>query len=315
MSIKYLITAVFFIYGTAVIAQEGTTSLEPNSALAKILAKNAKRYDENGNRKLDKFATVQEMIADYNDFHPENNSYELISEKPLHIRLSAVVSKDAHPESVQADLKRAMIYGIYKSFIHTDINEITVTVNPVVIQSWNPYRAELRSTQSTTLKKNRQQALADVQHFLPVANLTELLGGKELTWTKEFNQLQFTDQGGVGLNNFYSYITHSDSRQGNADKLMESSGLAWQQAEYLDKLAVCTVAVTALYEDGSFVPAIMRRAVRDNGIHQLSTELLIELDKAFKPMANERINQSRYADEVVIHKIADILENGWVNFK
>lgn len=206
---KLLSVLLFVLIFCFPVASQQTTDTQEKKispALAAILAKSANKYDENGNRKLDKFATVQEMISDFGDFYPENKSYELISESPLHIRLSPMTMKGEHVDVLQEELKRAMIYGIYRSFIHTDVNEITVTVYPV-LTTFRPVSHTLLPDMAVTISKTRQQALRDVQKFVNVKSFAELLGGKELTWTKQFNQLRFNDQGGAGLNRFYAEIS------------------------------------------------------------------------------------------------------------
>jgi hypothetical protein len=311
--LSVLFIALIFCFPAASQQTTDTQEKKIGPALAAILAKSANKYDENGNRKLDKFATVQEMISDFGDFYPENKSYELISESPLHIRLSPMAVKGDHVDVIQEELKRAMIYGIYRSFIHTDVNEITVTVYPV-LTTFRPVSHTPLPDMAVTISKTRQQALRDAQKFVSVKSFAELLGGKDLTWTKQFNQLRFNDQGGVGLDNFYSYMVRSsDEPDGTqANILIESSGLEWQRSSYLLKLAVCETAITALYEHGSFRPEIMVKAASEDGIHRLSRELVIELDKAFRPYTNKAINQSKYENELVIHKIAAIFKNGWV---
>jgi hypothetical protein len=71
------------------------------------------------------FPTVKEMIEEFHDFSIEKGTFKVLKENPLHIQLSprflgSPQYPDAadEPEIIETEVKEAIVYGIYQSFIH-----------------------------------------------------------------------------------------------------------------------------------------------------------------------------------------------------
>lgn len=157
------------------------------------------------------YDSVADLVTDFSDYLEEHKQFEVLSERPLHIRLSPVVFEGDHPDVVESELRRAMVYGIYRSFVHTDIEAITVTTTPVLGIFMKPDQNRVLDKPQITITKTRAEALADVQQFIKVTELSELIDSQDSLqpgskWIKEFNQLYYPDQGGPGLNVFYEVI-------------------------------------------------------------------------------------------------------------
>lgn len=152
-----------------------------------------------------KFPSVPDMIQQFNDFSSDNGTFKIISKKPLHIQLSPEVFPNDLKKVISEQTERAAIYGIYRSFIHTDVDKITVTAMPKIYNK-NDYLI----ADKVTITKTRTQALKDIQKFIPITDFSELTIPDEYghdETSKEYKQLYYNDQGGAGLNEFFKYIS------------------------------------------------------------------------------------------------------------
>jgi hypothetical protein len=159
-----------------------------------------------------KFGSVPEMIKGLKDYSTGNGTFKVLTKDPLHIQLSPIVVPGDFPEVVEAQVKRALIYGIYRSFVHTPVNRITVTAIPL---ERNPRTEGTRylSAYKRTVTKTRSQALELVRHHLRVATFDALVTDERIgqfvvpdQWTRAFNRLYYQDQGAPGLTQFFSEL-------------------------------------------------------------------------------------------------------------
>jgi hypothetical protein len=159
-----------------------------------------------------KFGSVQAMIKDLKDYSQENGTFKILAREPLHIQLSPIVVPDDFPEVIDAQVKRAVIYGIYRSFVHTPVDRLTVTAIPL---ERNPRTDSTRylNAYKRTVTKTRNQALELVRRHLRVATFDALVTDERIgqfvvpdQWTRAFNRLYYQDQGAPGLTRFFSEL-------------------------------------------------------------------------------------------------------------
>lgn len=155
---------------------------------------------------IEKFDSVSEMIEAFGDYSADDESFLVLSEGPQHIRLTKMTVKGDPESVVEAELKRAVMYGIYQSFIHTDLPEITVTAQPM-LTTLNPHSQKLLDKPVYEVSVTRDQALEVVQEFLDVGDLSELKtqGQFGVSWSDGFNSLYYEDRD-PGLNVFYETV-------------------------------------------------------------------------------------------------------------
>lgn len=157
------------------------------------------------------FASVSEMMADFNDYTAETGQFEVVTEDPLHIHLRPGVVEGDLESVIQAELKRAVIYGIYKTLVHTSADQVWVTASPMMM-TFNPVTLTAADSPIYDVSLSRQQALAAVAAFFPVDDIRELVtlqGGSTFTyeaWSPEFQQLYYEDQT-PGLNAFFDELS------------------------------------------------------------------------------------------------------------
>lgn len=159
------------------------------------------------------FPDVKSMIDDFNDYSTSNGTFVVLTSKPLHIQLSPQVVKGDLPEVIKEQVNRALMYGIYRSFIHTQINDITVTAVPIEINFRNK-KSILLSKYKKTISITRSEALSLVKKYINVASFSELVADTKIgtivihnQWTKDFNRIYYNDQGSPGLNRFISELS------------------------------------------------------------------------------------------------------------
>jgi hypothetical protein len=159
-----------------------------------------------------KFASVPAMMNSLNDYTQENGTFKVLRREPLHIQVSPMVVPGDFPDVIDAEVKRAVIYGVYRSFIHTSVDKITVTAIPKELNLRTKSSRYLGSYKRT-VTKTRREALDLVRRYLHVATFDALvedqrIGGSVVSgmWTKAFNRLYYEDQGSPGLMAFYSEL-------------------------------------------------------------------------------------------------------------
>lgn len=155
---------------------------------------------------IEKFDSVSEMIEAFGDYSADDESFLVLSEAPQHIRLTKVTVQGDPQSVVEAELKRAVMYGVYQSFIHTDIPEIKVTAQPM-LTTFNPHSQKLLDKPVYEVSVTRDQALEAIQRFLEVNDLSELKTQEQfgVSWSDGFNSLYYENRK-PGLNAFYTEL-------------------------------------------------------------------------------------------------------------
>lgn len=75
------------------------------------------------------FVKPKDMFIYFNDYQIERNELAFISEDPLSIRISKV--KYSADDMYKEYNEMAFIYAVYKTFTHTNANQITVEAYPI----------------------------------------------------------------------------------------------------------------------------------------------------------------------------------------
>lgn len=145
----------------------------------------------------------REMMIDRNDYSEELGTLRINSESPLDVVL---LNEDMISQSEaikREDVNRAIIYGIYRTFIHTKEPKITITARPLDIKSLNPRVAEENLAISLSLSVTKEQALEAIKRLLPeVKAFDDLIEVKmvgdmkrEGQWKEEFGELYWQTEG------------------------------------------------------------------------------------------------------------------------
>ena len=125
------------------------------------------------------------------DFSPELGDFKVVQRKPLHIRLyvnKGGLPKD--PKLLSEDFFRAFQWGVWRTFLHTTADEVTVTVSSPV--------AVVAETKTMTGTVTRTRALQVAREQLGVQTLDELLTPRQ-SWAPAMNKCRYSSYGTPGL--------------------------------------------------------------------------------------------------------------------
>jgi len=182
-----LLAAVIGLHGCGEVAETQATS---SSVVAPVQASTSVHL------KPQHFATVEELVEDFADFSEENGTFKVLSSQPLHIQMAAQVVANDLPETVQTEVQRAALYGIYRTLIHTDAPSVHVTAVPMVV-TLNPYSSRFLDSPKVDLEVTREQALQAAKKHAGADTLDELVApdasmGIQLdSWSKAFEPFYY----------------------------------------------------------------------------------------------------------------------------
>lgn len=127
---------------------------------------NQKRANVDNSSKM----SFSQMMADRNDFSIEAGTLKILSESPLKVELLEESMIDQSNDIKEEDINRAIIYAVYRTFMHTSEEHITVTAYPLDIISLIPKKVEENHDVKMTVSVSRQQALQAIQSLVPTVN-------------------------------------------------------------------------------------------------------------------------------------------------
>ena len=163
------------------------------------------------------FKSVEEMMEKFNDYNIIEESFKILSTEPLHIQLAPVVFPGELPCVIEEVVNEALIYGIYRSFIHTNIDHITVSSVPCVC-NLDPNIKLIRyaNEYKRTISKGRQEALTLVKRYISIDSLSDMVTGIKYgndiipnQWVKDFDCINYSDQGYPGITRFVNELAKS----------------------------------------------------------------------------------------------------------
>ncbi len=128
--------------------------------------------------------TIEQVIEEIGDFSVDNKTFEVISAKPLHIRLSPRIMTANAPDQAKEEVLRAAVYGVYRTFIHTDQAQVQVTAQPLLLGA-NGQGAKLLSVPRATVTVTRDKALQVAKKTLGVKAFKELVDNSDDTWSEK----------------------------------------------------------------------------------------------------------------------------------
>ncbi|GAB2927887.1 hypothetical protein [Hafnia psychrotolerans] len=141
----------------------------------------------NETKNIKRFSDITTMMADFNDYPPENGAFKILSTAPLTIQLSPRITVEdlQQPEYMIEGLQRAAVYGVYRTFIHTSNDSISVVVMPLLIDAKNKKQ---RFMNEYTLKvtSTRAKALTLAKKYSGVSTFDNLVKTDGYQWVDSF---------------------------------------------------------------------------------------------------------------------------------
>lgn len=136
------------------------------------------------------FETPEAMAEAMNDFPPETGHFKVLKRKPLHIRLAINTQGiPSDPQYLAEDFLRAFQWGVWRTFLHTKADQVTVTVvSPVAVDG--------HKTMTATVTRAKAEQVA--RDMLGVKQLADLVTPRD-TWTDAMKRCRYSDNGKPGL--------------------------------------------------------------------------------------------------------------------
>lgn len=136
------------------------------------------------------FKSVDQMVEWTNDYSAETGTFKVLKRSPLHIQLKLwSVVKESGDRVIAEELFRALQWGVFRTFLHTNAKQVTVTVIP-------PVSTEHIGMLTETV--TREKALMVIQKLLGVRDFGDLLT-EHGTWSDAMKRCRFSDYGSPGL--------------------------------------------------------------------------------------------------------------------
>ncbi|GEM_PF-5675560 len=179
------------------------------------------------NAEVVKFKSVPKMIADFGDYDEENGTFKMFTSKEVpNFQLSNRVVKGDLESVILESVKRDILYGIYRAFIHTDYDTVQVTSIPSLLDFKNPSKHEYLQQYKATLKVKRNKVLQVAKKLFQVNSLNDLVSLSKYNvwmWTTTFNKGHYNDQGSPTLDIHYAAL--QEISEPIIEKVVESDGL------------------------------------------------------------------------------------------
>lgn len=146
------------------------------------------------NKGLPKYNSVEEMFIDANDFNTEQGTLKLTGDNPSKIQVSQMVFDGDTEDIMKEQVKRDIIYVVFQTFAHTELNDLTVTSVPLKMKDFQNREGYLESLRST-IEIDRDKAQSILMKFLNINNFESLYsiseGGELWLPNDSFNLLKF----------------------------------------------------------------------------------------------------------------------------
>jgi len=148
------------------------------------------------------YPSVEAAFNDFSDYETDDGTLRILSKNPLHIQLSPQVLKNDRKDVIRVLNRKALLYGIYRTFIHTKADAVKVTALPMDHLT-KDHLKEFKETVQIT----RDKALKTAAKVLGVKSLNELVtdetpvGKIPDSWARVFEN-GYTETGKPGIHAF-----------------------------------------------------------------------------------------------------------------
>lgn len=138
--------------------------------------------------------SIEQVIEKMRDYSASNNTFQVLSKEPLHIRLSPKMVAAETSESVKTELLRATTYGVYRTFIHTNADSVQVTARPLLMVINGEHREfVLLRKPLATVSLTRGKALEVARRTLQVTTFAQLVDAHDM-WTDKMENGRYVNR-------------------------------------------------------------------------------------------------------------------------
>ena len=158
------------------------------------------------NAEIAKFKSVPEMIVYFGDYNAGNGTFKMFTSEGIpDFQLSNNVVDGELKSVILEGIKRDLIYGVYRTFIHTDHDTVKITGIPLLLDLKNLSKRDYLQQYKATIQVKRDEVLQVAKKLFQVSSLSDLVSSSNL-WTNVFNQGYYNDQGSPTLDVHYAAL-------------------------------------------------------------------------------------------------------------
>lgn len=147
------------------------------------------------------FPSISDMIEDRGDYAAENETFKLLSTSPLKIQLAPDVVPGDLPENVQRELRRAALYAVYRTFVHTNAKQVEVVAIPREVHLGPTPTFKFLDKPNVRIRVTREQALMAAASLTKAKSYADLVKAEKPSdmqmddWVDAFENLYVSDEG------------------------------------------------------------------------------------------------------------------------
>lgn len=151
------------------------------------------------------FSSAEKAFDELGDYSVELGQVKILKQSPLHVQINAeaeAASVRKFPELMVEQSAEVLAYGLFRMFIHTKANDVTVTAIPV-LQTFSDKGSteKVLKDKSVQVRMTRAQAEKVAREVIGVQNLNDLVA-KELVgwgWSKPMQMILGQGRGNKGV--------------------------------------------------------------------------------------------------------------------
>ncbi|SMB82368.1 hypothetical protein SAMN05660772_02082 [Pasteurella testudinis DSM 23072] len=151
-----------FIVLFSITAQAALKAQQPETTIEVPFTKNA-----NGVVQFDSIKAVFEETS--GEYFEDDRTLKIISQSPLKVQAFNLFPDRATAEFAEGVIESHFIFHVYRTFIHSDVDSIDLSITPIYAESRKPFGATIQA------KITRQKALRILQQFSNARSFDDLI--------------------------------------------------------------------------------------------------------------------------------------------
>ncbi|MDK1034755.1 hypothetical protein QMS71_09410 [Cronobacter sakazakii] len=154
----------------------------------------------------EQFKNINELMENYNDYPTYNvdgndfPSFNVVSQKPLHIQISPQTLSGSSAQEVKYESDKAAIYAAYRTLYQTPAERVKITVLPISITP-QPRKVEYIEEGKYDFNITKKQAINLLRKHSNILNADQLMSA-DGEWSTAFEKCCYLEEGKPGLSIF-----------------------------------------------------------------------------------------------------------------
>lgn len=148
------------------------------------------------------YASAQKAFDELGDYSSELGQLKILKQSPLHVQINAEIEAATvrqFPMRMVEQTTEVLAYGVFRTFIHTKANDVTVTAIPVLQTFSNSGTTEKTlKDKAVQVRMTRAQAEKVARDVVGVQGLNDLVAKEAIGWGWSKPMQRALGQGNAG---------------------------------------------------------------------------------------------------------------------